>query len=235
MSGTRELYAVALLSVLIGCGADGTNGGGGASTTSGTGGEATGGGGGANSGGGGATGGGGSAGAGATGGSGGQGGGGGNSCQWSPSANPCGNGMYCDAPGCGAGTCVALGTTDDPQKVAVCGCDNVSYWNEATAAQHGMSVAGNGPCSQPVFCGGIATLPCPMSQHYCSYALVNQQGCNISDPGGSCWGLPKTCPQIMIGGTWRRCIDGPGDPCYQECESIKLQQRVWPDQQGCPQ
>ncbi len=167
------------------------------------------------------------------GGAGGDGGfGGAGSCTWSATSNPCGNGSYCHAPGCGTGSCVPLSTADDTTKTPVCGCDGVSYWNATTAARFGMSVATTGACAQATFCGGFGNLPCPDSKHSCSYLINGQQECNFSDPGGACWGMPASCSQMGFGGTWRPCSN-PQGPCEYECDAIKVQTTHWNDN-SCP-
>jgi len=179
----------------------------------GTGGNSTGG----NSTGGGSTGGGNTG--GNAGGSGGSGGGGGNTCTWSLSSNPCGDGFYCNAPGCNQGSCEPIGTTNDPAKVPLCGCDGASYWNAATAAKYGMPIASSGECGQTKFCGGFGNLPCPHADHYCAYDVQNAAGCNVSDVGGECWGMPNMCPQITIGTQYRKCLGSL--TCVDECAAIK--------------
>jgi hypothetical protein len=162
-------------------------------------------------------------------------GGSGGSCTWSASSNPCPGGYYCDAPGCTTGTCQPLGTTDDPVKQPVCGCDNVNYWNAATAAVHGMPVASMGECAMPAWCGGFATIPCPdTAVQFCAYLYPTEQDCNIADGSGICWGMPQTCSQIGFGGSWRACFGNPSDPCLEECDAIKTQSAHWNDMSGCP-
>ncbi|MBW2453622.1 MAG: hypothetical protein JRI68_03890 [Deltaproteobacteria bacterium] len=163
---------------------------------------------------------------------GGNGGTGPGSCTWSSTSNPCGSGFYCNAPGCGTGSCEPLSTATDTVKSPVCGCDGVSYWNGTTAASFGMPVATAGACSQISFCGGFGNLPCPDSNHSCSYLLNGPQECNTSDPGGACWGMPASCSQIGFGGTWRPCSN-PQGPCEYECDAIKLQTTHWNDN-TCP-
>ncbi len=169
---------------------------------------------------------GGSSGSGSTGGSGG--------CTWSKGSNPCGRGQYCDAPGCGAGICQPIGTTDNPVKAAVCGCDGVNYWNADTAATYGMAVQSDGPCPRPTVCGGIGGLTCPTNLHFCGYLLQDSTECLISDPMGVCWGMPDSCTTIGFGGTWRSCAANPGSACAYECDAIKAGSRHWPDDL-CPQ
>lgn len=239
---------VASASVLLACSSDtATTGSGGAGTgagasTTGGGGSGTGttGGGGAGgvggvSDGGDATGG--AAAGGASPGGGGQGGngsGGGTPCTWQDGVNPCGFGMYCDAPGCGQGSCAPVTSLDDGIKMPVCGCDGVDYWNAATASDHGMAVSSSGMCPTATFCGGFGNLPCPSNAHFCALDVGPPTGCNISDAGGSCWGMPKTCNTLGFGGQHRPCFQ-PSGPCLYECEAIKSAQTYWGPDSSCPQ
>jgi len=162
-------------------------------------------------------------------------GGGGNVCTWSNTMNPCGNGEYCQAPGCGQGVCVPVTIVDDTAEIPVCGCDDVNYWNAVTASNHGMSVASQGGCPTPLSCGGFGGDSCPDSAHYCGYD-VTLLGCNVADANGICWGMPLTCDIIGFGGQHRLCPKTT-DPCVYECEAIKLQQNYYSPGAGemCPQ
>ncbi|MFO0567145.1 MAG: hypothetical protein U0263_15860 [Polyangiaceae bacterium] len=209
-----------------GTGGSATGGTGGATggtggATGGTGGSATGGTGGATGGTGGATGGTG----GATGGSGGT--GGGQACTWGGAACP--GGQYCNAPGCASGKCEPI-PAETNTKSAVCGCDGVTYWNASVAGHASMSVKGSGECGQGAkSCGGIAGLPCPAST-FCNYNVASAAMCNVSDSGGKCWGMPATCPSILIGPQMRAC---KASTCSSECELIK-KQSVWYNDNTCP-
>ena len=173
---------------------------------------------------------------------GGMGGGGPNVCTWSSNKNPCQKGFYCDAPGCGQGSCQPVGTKNDGIKVPVCGCDGVNYWNSTTAAAFGVSVLGSGECSKLSFCGGFGTLKCPSQQqgntypysglHDCGYDVKTKTGCNVSDSGGVCWGMPQKCAVLGIGGVYTGCKPAP--KCKYECEAIKGHYTYYKDN-GCPQ
>jgi len=214
-------------------GTSATGGSGGTSASGGSGGTATGGAAGAGgSATGGAAGSGGTAGAagssggtGATGGSGGT--GGGQACTWGSSTCP--NGQYCEAPGCGAGTCVNV-PAETNNKSAVCGCDGVTYWNASVAAHNSMSVKGTGACTTGAkTCGGIAGLKCPTGT-FCSYNVSGSNMCNVSDIAGSCWGMPATCPTILIGPSTRAC---KATTCSPECQLIKAGS-TWYTDNTCP-
>ncbi|MBI4705947.1 MAG: hypothetical protein HY744_33050 [Deltaproteobacteria bacterium] len=199
-------------------GAAGTGGGGGAASSGTAGAAATGGGGGETS-----SGGAGGAGAGGSGSGGEAGSGGGGqpkSCKWSLDGKECGPDAYCDAPGCAAGVCQSVGKVESDKTAPVCGCDDVTYWNETVAASHGMAVATAGVCAKPKMCGGIASIKCPSPKHYCGYPVKDELGCKMSDPGGACWGLPDKCPTLGIGGQERKCSDQKG-PCLYECDALK--------------
>ena len=142
--------------------------------------------------------------------------------------------MYCDAPGCGQGFCAPVTGIDDGTKAPVCGCDGVDYWNAATASDHGMAVSSSGMCPTAAFCGGFGNLPCPSNAHFCAYDVGMPNGCNISDASGSCWGMPKTCNTLGIGGQYRPCFQ-PSGPCLYECEAIKTMQTYWGPDNTCAQ
>lgn len=107
----------------------------------------------------------------------------------------------------------------------VCGCDGVTYWNPSVAGYHSMAVKSVGACSPGKTCGGIASLQCPSGAH-CNYAEKDATSCNISDPAGTCWVVPQTCPKILIGPQTRGC---GGKSCSSECELIKAQHSWYPD------
>jgi hypothetical protein len=165
--------------------------------------------------------GGGGAGAGGDGGAGGSGAGGGPvgvPCTWANGSNPCAAGRYCNAPGCGQGTCEPLPVLENKAKVPVCGCDDVTYWNESIAASHGASVASAGQCQAPKSCGGFANLQCPAST-FCNHAGADSSVCKISDAGGVCWGMPAVCPAIPASAFEHRACSG--GMCADECTLVK--------------
>jgi hypothetical protein len=170
-------------------------------------------------------------------GGGGQGGGGGTggtgpSCTWPDEANVCGDGSYCEAPGCAAGTCVPVPNvaSESADKAPVCGCDGATYWNAKVAATHAMSVASIGECAPVVFCGGFANIQCPRGLH-CNYGGDDQTICLVSDVGGACWGMPQACPMVVIGATTRAC---GAASCVEECTLVKQGTTFYEDA-TCPQ
>jgi hypothetical protein len=149
--------------------------------------------------------------------SGGAGGAGG--CHWSD-PDPCGNGFYCNAPGCGDGVCEPVGEVVDTDRNPVCGCDGVNYWNEATAAFHGMAVSSGGTCDDAHTCGGFPEELCPSAGHHC--ARLRDSGAQCVEVMGVCWGMPKECDNDDDVG-WRPCFQG-WEPCVSECQAMISEQ-----------
>ncbi|GEM_PF-3040486 len=152
------------------------------------------------------------------------------SCTWSVDAGtPCGSNQYCDAPGCGVGTCVAIPVAQTANKNPVCGCNGLDYWNASVAASGGMAVKAAGVCATAVFCGGFAGIQCPTGAS-CGYRVESASECNVSDASGKCWVLPKTCVAPAIGPVTRAC---GSVSCTDECNLNKLGVTWYPDS-TCP-
>lgn len=149
-------------------------------------------------------------------------------CNGSTTAQ-CGVGFYCDAPGCGLGTCKPA-PAETSTKTPICGCDGVTYWNATVAQNHGVTPQSAGACQPSKTCGGFANIKCPAGTK-CNFKQPNQQGCQISDPTGECWGLPAQCPQIVIGPQQREC---GSQKCTEECAVIKSGV-TWFSDNTCPQ
>ncbi len=141
----------------------------------------------------------------------------------------CGPGFYCKATACGLGTC-APAPAETSTKTPICGCDGVTYWNETVAQNHGVSTQTTGECNPGKTCGGLANLKCPLGAN-CNFKQSSSGGCAISDPTGTCWGLPAQCPQIVIGPQTRQCNQ---QKCTEACALIKAG-ATWYDDNGCPQ
>jgi hypothetical protein len=156
--------------------------------------------------------------------------GGGPVCHWKL-ANPCGPGMFCQAVGCGDGTCEPVGTSEDPLRQPVCGCDGVTYWNASVADSHGMATQSQGECSPAKTCGGFGGTQCPAGAS-CNYRQADKNGCGIADGSGACWTTPAVCmPVVGFGPQTRAC---GAALCADECELIK-QETLWYPDNTCPQ
>jgi hypothetical protein len=146
------------------------------------------------------------------GGGGGAGGAGGNgdACTW---PDECAPGFYCDAPGCGAGTCAPkanpAGATKE--KAPVCGCDGITYWNTSQAQVYGAALVGAGVCAAPLACDGV--IPCLQGAH-CRREAADAASCGNS--GGACWQVPFVC--AIDGPMGHACSNGQ---CATECALIQ--------------
>lgn len=150
-------------------------------------------------------------------------------CTWS-AVNPCGPGMYCDAPTCQQGTCTPTGGVETSDRTPVCGCDDVTYWNASVAQKQGQSIAKTGACAPGKTCGGLANLKCPGAAT-CAYQLTDLGQCNAADFGGNCWATPAVCPPVALGSKSHAC---GAATCADECTLIKKSTSYYPDS-TCPQ
>jgi hypothetical protein len=150
-------------------------------------------------------------------------------CTWA-AVDPCGPGLYCDAPTCQQGTCVPSGGVETGDRAPVCGCNDVTYWNASVAKKQGQPVASSAACAPAKTCGGFANLKCPGAAT-CAHQLVDSSQCNIADGSGTCWAMPVVCPPIVIGANTRACGAGK---CAAECDLIKSSTPYYVDS-TCPQ
>jgi hypothetical protein len=110
----------------------------------------------------------------------------------------------------------------------VCGCDNLTYWNAATAIRdYGVNIKASGPCAAPVACTGGGKR-CP-SNGDCNFEVPGAVQCvNLGNATGTCWGLPKTC--ATPAGKFTSCN---GSRCRDRCTSIRDQRPFYTDA-TCP-
>lgn len=132
-------------------------------------------------------------------------------CVW---GDICGGNFYCEAPGCGAGTCklkppaAGLSPVPDP----VCGCDGISYWAADVAASKGMSVESQGACAVPSPCGPGVLCGAGLR---CNRNVADLASCD-ANATGLCYGVPLSCP--LDGPKARGCISGQ---CELKCSLIQ--------------
>jgi hypothetical protein len=106
----------------------------------------------------------------------------------------------------------------------VCGCDNVTYWNETVAAHDGVNVqAGLAECpkTSAAKCDGN-NLQCA-NNHSCSLPLAGAAQCNVNVGSiGTCWALPTSCAGV----TANDSVCGSGG-CVSRCEAIRNEDRYF--------
>jgi hypothetical protein len=133
------------------------------------------------------------------------------SCTWNSTSNSCGAGKYCYAPGCGKGTCVALGgteaSTNDPQ----CGCDGLTYFNATVAAAHGVSIDKARACGS----GKPCSVAEPCTTGTCNLEVKTAVAC--ADATGTCWVTPTNCGVSLVNRTAHSCSAAT---CTTECAAI---------------
>jgi hypothetical protein len=136
----------------------------------------------------------------------------------------CPSGSYCDKPSCGAdtGTCQLFPPEcDGDQSPAVCGCNEVTYFNDCLRRAGGIaaSTPGGCPLGRTAPCGGASNAACPAGL-YCAELLG--MGANPCTTGaqGTCWVLPATCPSPTPGpDQWTSCQGGGA--CVDTCTAIR--------------
>lgn len=156
-------------------------------------------------------------------------------CAWTKDGSGgCPDGSYCDSPTCGPGVCVKKGQFEGAEKTPQCGCDGVTYWNASIAKKKGMAIRTSGVCKvdSAAFCGGIAPIGCPNGAS-CNMQVEKKAACNQSDGQGTCWGLPTTCPIVVVGGNARPC-GSDAVTCATDCTAIR-KGITWYQDNSCPQ
>ena len=111
----------------------------------------------------------------------------------------------------------------------VCGCDNITYWNEPVAHSFRTNVKAQGECAAgsvtPCNGGGVK---CP-EKRFCNRAIDNSTKCLNGAINGVCWGLPPTCP---AGLNSTQCSSGGSSLCLGKCEAI-LDERPYYSNLAC--
>lgn len=161
----------------------------------------------------------------------------GEDCQWSATINSCGAGRYCQAPGCGAGKCVAIGTIENTNLNPRCGCDGNTYWNASVAAKSGMAIEKQGVCNggRAKACDNFATACAGGTS--CELIVRSAQDCPnqplVDRVKGVCWVTPTTCATAIS--SMNPAVHVCGNAaCPSECSAIKNNQAHYAPDQICP-
>ncbi len=134
---------------------------------------------------------------------------------------------YCELAKCGdeRGVCQRYPTTLTYDENVVCGCNNITYFNDSLRRLDGQSLQLHESCPDEVAtkCGGFEHIPCPGAVQTCArLALGNGTACPAPDDYGNCWLLPDQCPTMgppnEYRPKWTRC---GGGPCVDTCTAIK--------------
>jgi hypothetical protein len=143
----------------------------------------------------------------------------------------CGLNQYCKVTGCAAagGTCTVK-PIPAPGPALVCGCDNVTYWNESVAAHDfGVNITSSGKQ-----CPSNTAAPCNNGKcdgkRSCNLGVSGGNQCGANNTG-TCWGLPAICP--LGGGQYSQCGGSGSADCDSPCASIRMEQPFYFDNR-CP-
>lgn len=135
--------------------------------------------------------------------------------------DPCGDGLFCFAPSCGAqgatGTCKPVSSS--PAAGPVCGCDGVTYWDDRLGAVSHRLIRAEAACAEnddPKRCSAGGS-PCDGERgEVCAFS---QALCGGAAGGpGTCWVMPESCEGATLQAL--RC-DGGKSGCESLCEIIK--------------
>lgn len=143
----------------------------------------------------------------------------------------CPNSWVCNKPACGMGPgrCEPPPVFCPPEAVPVCGCDQVTYWNDCIRLQYGVEASTQGACSagaRPCRRGSDCRVP----DASCSHLLPGGVCKPLGEPGapdGVCWVLPPNCDQEADPLIWTPCPPprepSPSGPtvCGSTCVALR--------------
>ena len=140
---------------------------------------------------------------------------------------------YCKVANCATtgGTCAPKAALTDAA-TAVCGCNNISYWNESYAAHDGVNVTSLGascPKLTATACN-TANVKCP-GGFYCDLGVAGGSALCSAIVTGTCWRLPANCPTTP--GKFSVCGGSSNADCFNACTTIKDENPFYVDSR-CP-
>jgi len=156
------------------------------------------------------------------GGLGGSGGGGGDADKPCQSSDDCDPSWLCQKRDCAdvGGVCLPR-PSDDPVRKPVCGCDNITYWNDALRQQRGIpALLATSECRFGVR-GCMSDAECGTG-NICNRRLPDVSAC--SKPGtGQCWAVPSDCTGTSDNPHLLPCPPPPNSPqpaCITTCQAM---------------
>jgi hypothetical protein len=146
----------------------------------------------------------------------------------------CGGGWLCEKPGCDApsGVCEPRPVFLPPEPDPVCGCDGVSYWNDAIRRAHGTTLDTLGECRASA-CSCEVAADCEVEGASCSHLVSPDEMCGHGT--GACWVLPPQCVPTGDPMVWRECrpdTPDPPPPCVDTCQAIRSERPHAPPHHG---
>jgi hypothetical protein len=138
----------------------------------------------------------------------------------------------CTVTGCAdTGVCSARPAQENHYR-PVCGCDDVTYWNETIANAAGVSKKSDAQCTGGKNCRWGGPENHCTDKERCVHEFISFPGA-LCPPGayriGGCWGLPDVCPVADTS-----VVTCGGLQCSTRCASMKDNGTFYIDTTQCP-
>lgn len=114
------------------------------------------------------------------------------------SSKDCGSDSFCSKANCmdAQGVCSPPAFPDDSSSAHVCGCDNVTYWNDSYRKYYGVASSTMGIC-MPHQDGCMRDEQCA-NHGLCAHLLPPNTPCGSQSGPGLCWIIPNPCPSADV-------------------------------------